>query len=369
MFIHLSTFSAYARWPVAEACLVIALGLVGTACGGEGPTAPTPSPAPAGKTILKEARVLMSTSWEINVAVEPARKEAAEAAMARAWDEVVRLESVLSDYKPDSEISRVNAEAGGAPVAVDPEVAALVARGREMCDRTEGLLDVTFRPLGLLWDYHRDPFVVPDDDAVERTRALVDCRRLEVDLEASTLRLATPGMSMGLGATAKGYAVDRASRVLRDQGFTDTLVNGGGHLLAMGGRGDGPWRLGIQHPRRPDGALLGRVAVQDRALVTSGDYQRFGVANGKRYHHILDPRTGRPAEASISVTVIADTAELADGLATALFVAGRAGMAGILSRYPGLDVLLVEPGGATWMTDGFAQALEWDPDAGALDPP
>jgi thiamine biosynthesis lipoprotein len=161
-------------------------------------------------------------------------------------------------------------------------------------------------------------------------------------------------MAIGLGGIAGGYAVDRAAGVLAERGFSDFLFDGSGDILVRGTHSGRPWRLGIQDPRGPHGKLIGSVPVQDEALVTSGDYERFKIVEGVRYHHIIDPRTGYPARGTISVTVIAKTTEQADALATAMFILG-AEKALKLAVAEQVDVLLIDEQGRRHMTDGFAR--------------
>lgn len=300
----------------------------------------------------------MGTTWEISVVGEAADPRV-DLALSEAMAEVERIEGLFSEYRPDSHISRINAAAGGEPVLVEREVLDLLHRTISVCVATGGLMDPTFLPLGKLWDWKQVPFQVPDPFQVARARDLVDCRLVEMDDAGSTVRLPRSGMGLGLGAVAKGYAVDRASQVLARHGFRDGLVNGGGDVLATGRRPDGAWRVGIQDPRGPRGDLLGYVEVSDKSLVTSGDYERFTMIEGRRVHHILDPRTGEPAQGVASVSVLASTAEVADGLATALLVAGRPGAGEIRARFPDCDMMIVSVEQEIWMTPGFESGVRW----------
>jgi len=234
-----------------------------------------------------------------------------------------------------------------------------VERAVEDCRATDGLMDVTFLPLGRLWDFGKEPFVLPARDEVTQALELVDCTAIEIDTQANTLRLPTEGMAMGLGAIAKGYAVDRASALLTEAGFTDHLVNGGGDVLARGAKPGGPWVVGIRHPREDHGALMGRMPLHDGALVTSGDYERYVEVDGRRYHHILDPRTGWPASGVTAVSVMAGSAERADALSTALLAAGREEATKLLQRFE-VEALLVYEDGSYEATRGFLARAQLD---------
>jgi len=206
-----------------------------------------------------------------------------------------------------------------------------------------------------IWHFD-DSFVPPSQSAVAEALRKVNFRAIEV--QENRVFLAKAGMSIGLGGIAKGYAVDRASAVLAKAGFHDTLVDGGGDILVSGTREDGsPWRLGIQDPRKERGVMIGALRVSNRAVATSGDYERFRIVNGVRYHHIIDPRTGWPATASSSVTVIADTAERAVVLAKPIFIfGGEKGLA--FARAQAVETLIIDPQGKRYATEGIARMLK-----------
>ncbi|MBN1336019.1 MAG: FAD:protein FMN transferase [Deltaproteobacteria bacterium] len=331
-------------------------------------TGSTPHADPADLLVHREA-VLTGTLWSFTVRTNPGREAEAAGAIAEAVAEVARLEGLLSERRSGSDVFRVNAGAGGPPVRVDPEVSALLARALDLCLRSGRRMDPTFVPLGRLWDLDRLPFVVPGEAAIAEALALVDCSAVEVDPLASTVRLPRPGMALGVGAFAKGYAVDRSMALLQAAGFSDALVDGGGDMLARGTRQDGPWRVGIRHPRGPAGTLVAVVPVTDRAVVTSGDAERYVEVDGRRIGHVLDPATGRPAGSLASVTVLAPDAETADGLATALFVAGEAAAGAILATHPAVDALFVRPDGSLQVTPGARSLLQPGPQPASVSSP
>ncbi len=304
--------------------------------------------------VIRESREIMSTTFEISVAAGPEHDASTvRPSLEAALDEVARIERVMSPYLPDSEVSRVNAAAGGAPVVVSSELFGLVERSVALCEATDGLMDISFMPLGRVWDFRAEPFVPPSDEQIAQAMALVDCQAIELDGEVGTLRLPAPGMAIGLGAVAKGYAVDRASSVLSAAGFANHLVNGGGDVLARGAKADGPWMVGLRHPRGERGALMGSMPLRDAAMVTSGDYERFVDYQGVRYHHIIDPRTGRPAQGLASVSVVDGSAERADALATALLAAGP-DEAERLRQALGVEALWVDSDGTVTASPGLA---------------
>jgi thiamine biosynthesis lipoprotein len=226
----------------------------------------------------------------------------------------------MSEWKPGSPLTAVNEAAGVRPVEVPRDLLAVVERGLALGEATGGAFDVTWAALWGLWDFRAASPVVPEAAEIERRAALVDFRRVEIDRDASTIYLPEAGMKMGLGGIAKGYALDEAARRLRAAGFTDFMIVAGGQVHAAGTRGDRAWRVGVREPRGAIDELFAVVEAQDVGVSTSGDYERFFVADGERYHHVLDPRTGWPSVGPRSVTVASPDATLADAMSTALMI-------------------------------------------------
>jgi len=303
---------------------------------------------------LKVQRPLMGTIWNIEV-VDHGRPDDARKAIDEAYRELGRIDALMSEWKPDSPISRVNGAAGRRAVEVPGELRAMLERSKRYGEESDGTFDITWHGMAGVWHFD-DAFVPPSQAAVDAARKNVDFRMIQID--GNKIFLPKAGMSIGLGGIAKGYAIDRASKVLSRAGFHDSLVDGGGDVLVSGTREDGgDWRLGIQNPRGERGEMLGLVRVSNRAVVTSGDYERFRIVNGVRYHHIIDPRTGYPANASISVTVIAETAERAVVLSKPIFILGPVkGLA--FARAEGVETLIIDPQGKRHSTAGFRRGLE-----------
>jgi FAD:protein FMN transferase len=299
-------------------------------------------------------RPLMGTIWNIEVA-DHGRPDAARHAIGQAYAELVRIDALMSEWKPNSPISQVNLAAGKNPVEVPAELRGLLERSKVYGEKSSLTFDITWHGMSSIWHFD-DRFAVPSQAAVDAARQNVDFRLIQID--GNRVFLPRAGMSIGLGGIAKGYAIDRASAVLARAGFVDTLVDGGGDVLVSGRRDDGsPWRLGIQDPRGDRGTMLGVVRAGNRAVVTSGDYERFRIVNGVRYHHIIDPRTGWPATASISVTVIAESAERAVVLCKPIFILGPE-MGLEFARAEGVEALIIDPQGRRWSTSGFGRMLE-----------
>jgi len=304
------------------------------------------------KQILAVQQPLMGTIWNIEV-VDQGRPDQARAAMEKAYAELGRIDRLMSEWKPESPISQVNAAAGQHPVEVPAELREMLERSILYSAATEGTFDVTWRGMGNIWHFD-DAFQPPAKQAVETARKNVNYRAIQIKGNSVFL---PAGMSIGLGGIGKGYAVDRAAEVLKAAGFPDSLVDGGGDVMLSGTRLGQPWTIGIQDPRGPHGTILGVMHLSNCALVTSGDYERFRIVNGIRYHHIIDPRTGYPADASISVSVLSQTAEQGVVLAKGVFILGPdRGMA--LARAQGIEAQLIDPWKKQYMTPGFAKSFE-----------
>jgi FAD:protein FMN transferase len=258
-------------------------------------------------------------------------------------EEAARLENMLSCFLPESDISRINRSAGIQPVQVSLETFELLTQSCQFSEECQGLFDVTVGPLVRLWDY-KSSSVVPDEYAIRQTMALVNYKELILDPKERTAALRRTGQSIDLGAIGKGYAGDKLLKIFRKFCITTACSNIGGNVAVLGKKPDGsPWRVGIRHPRK-ENSLIGAVAVADKAVVTSGDYQRFFLdRNGQRRHHILNPQTGYPSESGlISVTVVADHATDADAMSTIIFAAGLQKGAEILKRRPGAGAVLID---------------------------
>ena len=309
-------------------------------------------PPPAGLVTIQ--RTLMGTIWRIEVE-DSGRPEPARQAVQAAYAELDRIDRMMSEWKPESPISQVNAAAGKGPVEVPGELVDLLKRSIEYSRRSGGTFDVTWRGMGKIWHFD-DSFTVPSREAVEAARKHIDYRKISIDGN----RVSIPaGTNIGLGGIAKGYAVDRAGQVLRRAGFANWLVDGGGDILVAGTRAGQSWRLGVQDPRSEHGNLIGVAEVKDRAFVTSGDYERFRIVGGVRYHHIIDPRTGWPADAASSVTILAPSAEQGVVFAKVVFILGaERGLK--LAQAEGLEALLIDTRGERHATPGFP-ALAGEP--------
>ncbi|MBM3789455.1 MAG: FAD:protein FMN transferase [Acidobacteria bacterium] len=330
------------------AALALALAAqLGSACLPEGRIRPGPH---GGSSLhFREERALGGTLYQIDIWADD--EGAARAAMDEAFQSVSDNESVVSEWQESSEVSAVNRAAGREPVAVSPELLGVLARALRFSELTEGAFDVTFAGCGRLWSIEER--IIPGEEALAQCLEHVNFRRLVLDVERSTVFLRDPDMRIGLGGIGKGYRIDRAAEILARHGISSFVVNGGGDIRVQGSNGGAPWAVRIQHPRDAEGSL-GTLYLERGAVVTSGDYSWYFDRDGVRYHHILDPATGRPARRSVSVTVVARSAMDADALATGLFVMGPDKGLALVEKLPGVEALIVGPDLVPRASGGFA---------------
>jgi len=286
------------------------------------------------------------------IAVEAWHEDAAAAGAAidAVIAEMHRIDELMSHYKPDSQLSRVNRGAATAPVRVDPELAQLIARALEFSELTGGAFDVSYASVGYLYEYRERRR--PSEGEIEAALPAVDWRSIEVDRRASTVRFRRAGMRIDLGGIAKGYAVDRCLAILRARGIAHATVTAGGDSGILGDRRGRPWVVGIRHPDDPQ-RVIARIPLEDAAISTSGDYERYFEEGGVRYHHIINPRTGRSATGVRSVTVIGPDATLTDGLSTSLFVLGVDRGLALVNARDDVDAVIVTDDGRVHYSKGL----------------
>ncbi len=299
-------------------------------------------------------RAHSSMGAEVRVTAWTSDEAIAQAAMTKVFADFDRLDALLSIWKPGSDVLRVNAAAGRTPVPVSAETREVLHQARQLSEWTEGKFDITFGALADVWKFdHDQDNRVPTAEEIAERRPLVDYRAVIVDDAAGTAFVSRSGARIHLGGIGKGYAVDRAVAILRASGLRDFMVQAGGDLFIAGQPGNGPWTLGIQDPRGAPNESFATIELRDRTFSTSGDYERFFVQEGRRYHHILDPATGEPARACVSVTVVATTATNADGLSKGVFILGPdAGMA-LVERLPDVEAVIVDVSNRVLISSGL----------------
>jgi len=317
--------------------LIAVMGLFLASCLGDPPTKP-----------IRRTQFIMGTLVEITVS--HADTNVVHLATTQAFDEMKRVEALMSTYLPDSEVSQINNAAGKEAVAVSPELLKVIEEGIRWGEKSDGLFDITIHPLVDLWDFDGEGKSVPNPEAIEDALGLVNFR--DIRITGNKALLTREGMAINLGGIAKGYAVDRAIDILRGL-VPNGIINAGGDLYAFGQREPGhPWVIGLQHPRKPQ-EVLASFALQNRGVATSGDYQRYFMQKGKRFHHILNPETGMPADGAVSVTVLANSVMEADALSTAVFVMGADRGLDWIESLDNAEAMVILEGGASRFSAGF----------------
>lgn len=337
--------------------------VIGGTTGAPGTTgahAATDTPTPhveAPLAFVDGERRLMGTVFVIRTL---APRERAEPAIAAALDEIARLEQLLSEWIPTSEMSRINASAGGPGIVVGPETWSVVSTGLDISRRSEGAFDLSWAALRGLYDFHDQTPSTPDAAEIRRRLPLVKWQDVLLSDADRTIRLRRRGMAIGTGAIGKGFALDRASEVLRAAGIENFMIYGGGQVTLHGRRGDRLWRVGIQHPR--ENRLVASFEATDASVSTSGDYEHsFFDAAGVRIHHIVDPGTGLPARRSISVTIVTPDGMHADALSTAVFVLGADAGLEMLSHLDGnVKAAIIDANCVLHTTPGFREELRFE---------
>lgn len=314
-------------------------------------------PRATGSATYHGVRYLMGTWCDLTIFDEPSEKAAAAA--EAAFQEIARLERVMSTWSPDSELSGVNGRAGMGPRAISHDLAEVIGAALETCRASGGAFDPTVGPLLTLWRFNTERPIVPTSRALADARTRVGCGKVSLRRDPPTVQL-PKGASLDLGGIGKGYAVDRALDVLRAFGVHRAKLDFGSSSLAFEGHVDGDWPVVLADPRDRERPLAS-FRVERGSVSSSGQYERSFVRNGRRYGHIFDPMTGRPVESNLLlVSVIAPGATQADALSTALFVLGSDRGAQLVSQIPGVSAIFVEagPGGrVTLRTAGDVRQL------------
>lgn len=305
--------------------------------------------------LVERSRVAMGS--ELRLTAWTADDANALLAFEHVFQDFEFLDRRLSVWHPDSDVSRLNAAAGREAVRVDPVTLGVLETAQQVSGWTDGKFDVTFGALSDLWKFdHDQDNVVPPRAEVARRLPLVDFRQLEIDAAKGTAFLRRAGMRAHLGGIGKGFAVDRAALILRSHGIDDFMIQSGGDLYVAGRRGDRAWRGAIRDPRAD--RIFAAIDLRDETLSTSGDYERFFVKDGRRYHHILDPDTGEPAGGTRSATIVAKRAVIADGLSTGVFILGPDAGMRLIEKLPDVEGVIVSADGHVLISTGLRHRVE-----------
>ncbi|MEO5357598.1 MAG: FAD:protein FMN transferase [Nitrospirae bacterium YQR-1] len=308
----------------------------------------------AGAQIYKKTKIAMDTSITITVVAKT--QDAAEKAISEAFKKVDYYDNLFSFFLPDSEVSLINKNAGIKPVKVSEDTFELVQKSVETAVLTEGAFDVTIGPVMVLWDFAKA--IKPDEEAIKKQLPLVDYRNIVLDAGQSTVMLKQKKMLLDLGGIAKGYTADKVVEVLKGAGINSGIAAMAGDIKTFGTKPDGTaWFVGVKKPRAAPGDLKGILKLKDQAVSTSGDYERFFVSNGQRYHHILNPETGYPAPEFQSVTIVNPEGVTTDSLSTAVFVMGKKKGLEFVKKH-NLKAFLIYSDNTTYITDNLKGEFE-----------
>ncbi|HEX7639949.1 MAG TPA: FAD:protein FMN transferase [Burkholderiaceae bacterium] len=308
----------------------------------------TPASADAGAGWYRREEAIMGTSIGVEL-FAPSRTRADEACEA-VMAEMHRINASYSPHKVTSELSLLNERAALGPVSVSAETFRLLERALAFSALSGGAFDVTYAAAGHLYDYRAG--VAPDDEALAAAQAAVGWRHLQLEAATRSVRFARPGVRIDFGGFAKGHAVDNAIAILRRLGIEHAMVAAGGDSHVIGRRGSRPWTVAIRDPRRP-GEVVAVLPLEDTAISTSGDYERFFERDGVRCHHLLDPRTGKSPDGVRSVTILADDGLTTEAFSKTVFVLGVERGLRFVESQPGVDAVIVDAAGTLHYSAGL----------------
>jgi len=304
--------------------------------------------APALGGWLSREETIMGTSVRVELWSDD--RVAGELAAAAVMAEMHRIDHTMSPFKPESELSRINREAADQAVPISQSMYDIIARSIDFSKLSGGAFDITFASVGHLYDYRRR--IKPTDEELECARAAIGYRNLMLDAQARTVRFARPGVRIDLGGFAKGLAVDNGAAILRCRGVTSAIVTAGGDSRILGDRRGRPWTIGIRDPRRP-GEVVAVLPLQNVALSTSGDYERFFEMDGVRCHHVIDPATGKSPSSVRSVTILAEDGLTSEGLTKSVFVLGVEKGMRLVESLESVDAVVVDAAGVLHYSSGL----------------
>ena len=297
---------------------------------------------------VSDERAMMGTAVSVHLWSDDA--EAGQRALEAVFEEAARIDRLMSTYKEESEISRINRDAANGPTPAGDELFGLVRRSLDISVLTRGAFDITYDSVGQHYDFRARQR--PDAETVEAERAHINYRLVKLDPAAGTIEFLEPGVRINLGGIAKGYVVERGIDILRHRGIEHAIVTAGGDSRLLGDRRGRPWMVGIRDPRK-DGEVAISVPLVDEAISTSGDYERYFDEDGVRYHHIIQPSTGEPASGVHSATVFGPDAVITDALSTSVFVMGVERGLTLIGTLPDYESIVIDASGEVYYSAGL----------------
>lgn len=297
---------------------------------------------------LEDTRALMGT--EVRVRLWHDDDATGKRALDAAFAEISRIERLMSTYLEDSRISEINRDAASRPVDAGKELFELIERALDVSVLTRGAFDITYDSAGQLYDFREG--VRPDESTLQAALPAINYRLVKATRRDHSIRYLRDGVRINLGGIAKGYAVERAIELLRKHGISNAIASAGGDSRLLGDRRGQPWIVGVRDPRE-DGRVSLRIPLEDEAISTSGDYERFFIEGDTRYHHILVPATGQPASSLRSATVIGPDGVLTDALSTSVFVMGVDQGMRLIAALPDYEAVVIDAVGQVFYSDGL----------------
>lgn len=297
---------------------------------------------------VREEQAIMGTS--ISVELWHADQQHARQCIANVMQNMRRIDRTMSPYKTDSELSRVNRHAAKEPVRISNELFQLIQQANRISAMTNGSFDISFASIGFLYDFKRAQ--KPDARQLQQLVPVINYRSIKLHSAEQTIQFASPKTKIDLGGIAKGHAVDQGIAILKQCDIKHAIVSAGGDSRLLGDKRGRPWMTGIRHPRKK-GKFALIIPLTDTAISTSGDYERFFMEDGIRYHHIINPASGQPAKGVRSVSILGPDTTTTDALSTASFVMGTAAALKLIESLPGFDAVIIDAKGGTHYTSGL----------------
>jgi len=295
--------------------------------------------------------------WNImgtRVAVEVwhQNKQTAKKAVSSVHDEMQRIDNNMSPFREESELSYINQQAAKHPVKISHELFQLIQKAQSISKISNGTFDITFASVGNLYDYRKHKH--PSDKLIKQNISKINFQKIQLNIKNSTIFFKQAGTKIDLGGIAKGYAVDKSIELLKQLGIQHALVSAGGDSRLLGDKKGKPWITGIRHPRHKD-KYVAILPLKDTAISTSGDYERFFIEDDIRYHHIIQPKTGKSATASQSVTVLGPDTTTTDAISTTLFILGAPKALNFINSLPDYEAIIIDTHGKLHFSSGLEQ--------------
>ncbi len=306
----------------------------------------------AQQVLCKRTVKLMGSRFDISIVAKDSLT--AEQNIDSVIAEIERIENLVSDWRSYTQISKVNRQAGIVPVKVDAEVFELTKRAIHFSEITNGAFDISFAAMDRIWKFDGSMKQMPSPEEIKQSAAKVGYRKIILDSVNQTIFLKETGMKIGFGALGEGYAADRCKAMMLAKGIKAGIVNGSGDMNTWGKQPNGQdWKIGITNPFKKN-ELFAVIPLKSGAVTTSGSYQKFVEFNGKRYSHIINPKTGYPATGLCSVTVLGPSAETANGLSTSIMVLGKVDGLALLQHYPQYQCIMITDNGQVITSPNFS---------------